>query len=195
MSEVPISSELESRLTKIEEKLTKFAAVLENIEEQLILVPDIERYDNLRNFLKEKNFKAADQETTKIMLDVAEEDRDSLTPGDISKFPCNVLQVIDKLWRKYSNDHFGFSIQLQHYYDVGGNIDTIRAQDLKVLKKFAEEIGWFDKNDDKGKFDSYDDWDFSLSAPAGCFPAHWWKSPYGIKMVTFFFSRLIACEL
>jgi hypothetical protein len=195
MSEVQISSELERRLTKIEEKLTKFGAVLENIAEKLILVPDIERYDNLRNFLKQQNFKAADQETTKIMLDVAGEDRDNLTPDDVSKFPCNALLVIDKLWRKYSNEHFGFSIQLKLYYDVGGNIDTIRSQDIKVMKKFAQEIGWFDENKDKVKFDSYDDWNFSLSAPQGCFPAHWWRSPYGLKMVTFFFSRLIACEL
>jgi hypothetical protein len=195
MSEVQISSELERRLTKIEEKLTKFGAVLENIAEKLILVPDIERYDNLRNFLKQQNFKAADQETTKIMLDVAGEDRDNLSPDDVSKFPCNALLVIDKLWRKYSNEHFGFSIQLKLYYDVGGNIDTIRSQDIKVMKKFAQEIGWFDENKDKVKFDSYDDWNFSLSAPQGCFPAHWWRSPYGLKMVTFFFSRLIACEL
>lgn len=194
MTEPIISPELDSRLTKIEEQLSQLSAVLEDIQEQLILVTDIERYNNLKNFLKEQNFKAADQETTKIMLDVAGEDRDNLTPDDLNKFPCNALSVIDKLWRKYSNDKFGFSIQLQNYYDVGGNIDTIRAQDIKVMKKYAQKIGWFDENQNP-RGDDYENWDFSLSAPKGCFPAHWWKSPYGLKMVTFFFSRLIACEL
>jgi hypothetical protein len=194
MSEPIITAELDSRLTKIEEQLSQLSAVLENIQEQLILVTDIERYNNLKNFLKEQNFKAADQETTKIMLDVAGEERDNLTPDDLNKFPCNALFVIDKLWRKYSNDKFGFSIQLKYYYDVGGNIDTIRAQDIKVMKKYAQKIGWFDQNQNS-RADDYQNWDFSLSAPEGCFPAHWWKSPYGLKMVTFFFSRLIACEL
>ncbi|MFN9318845.1 MAG: GUN4 domain-containing protein, partial [Microcystis sp.] len=26
-------------------------------------------------------------------------------------------------------------------------------------------------------------------------PALWWKSPYGLKMVTFCFTRLIECDL
>jgi hypothetical protein len=194
MTEPIISPELHSRLTKIEEQLSQLSAVLEDIQEQLILVTDIERYNNLKNFLKEQNFKAADQETTKIMLDVAGEDRDNLTPDDLNKFPCNALSVIDKLWRKYSNDKFGFTVQLQNYYDVGGNIDTIRAQNIKVMKNYAQKNGWLDENQNP-RSDDYENWDFSLSAPKGCFPAHWWKSPYGLKMVTFFFSRLIACEL
>lgn len=194
MSEIQISPELDNRLTNIEKQLSNLSSVLENIQEQLSLVTDIERYKNLKNFLKEQNFQAADQETTKIMLDVAGEDRENLTPDDLTKYPCNSLLVIDKLWRKYSNEHFGFSLQLQHYYSVGGTLDTIRSQDVKIIKEFANKIGWLDENN-KPKFDTYDHWNFSLSAPEGCFPAHWWKSPYGLKMVTFFFARLIACEL
>ncbi len=194
MSEEQLSSDLNTRLTKIEEQITQLSAIVENIQDQLTLVPDVTRYQNLSNFLKEQNFKAADQETTKIMLEVAGEDRDNLTPGGISKFPCNALLVIDQLWLRYSNQHFGFSLQLKTYYEVGGTIDTIRAQDMKTLESFANKVGWLDEKK-KAKFDQYDSWDFSLSAPQGCFPAHWWKSPYGIKMVTYFFTRLIDCEL
>jgi hypothetical protein len=192
--QLPSESDLNTRLTKIEEQISQLSATVENIQEQLILVPDIETYQNLKNLLKEQNFKAADQETTKIMLDVAGEERDNLTPDDISKFPCNALRVIDRLWLKYSDQHFGFSLQLKTYYDVGGTIDTIRAQELKTLHSFGAKVGWLDEKQ-KPRFPQYDNWDFSLSAPKGCFPAHWWRSPYGLKMVTYFFSRLIACEL
>jgi hypothetical protein len=194
MSEAQLPSDLNTRLTNLEKQLSQLTTTIENIQEQLILVPDITRYNNLSKFLKEQNFKKADQETTKVMLEVAQEDRDNLTPDDISKYPCNSLGVIDQLWQKYSNNHFGFSIQLKHYYDVGGTLDTIRSQDIKIIKKFADKIGWLNEKE-QAKFDVYDSWDFSLAAPEGCFPAHWWKSPYGLKMVTYFFARLIACEL
>lgn len=195
MSESQISPELDERLTQMETQLNQLSSVLENIQEQLTLVTDIERYNQLKDFLKAQDFRSADQETTKIMLDIAGEDRDNLTPDNINKFPCNALLIIDKLWRKYSNNKFGFSIQLQKYYDADGTMDTLKAQDVKVIGKFASEIGWLDEEKKQGKFDSYDEWDFSLSAPEGCFPACWWKSPYGLKMVNYFFAHLITCEL
>lgn len=194
MSETQLSSEVNARLESLEKQLIQLTTIVNTLQEQLILVPDITRYSNLQQFLKEQNFKAADEETTKVMLDVAGEDRDNLTPDDISKYPCTSLQVIDQLWQKYSNNHFGFSIQLKHYYEVGGTLDTIRSQDIKIMKKFANQIGWLDEKE-QPKFNVYDSWDFSLNSPEGCFPAHWWKSPYGLKMITFFFARLISCEL
>jgi hypothetical protein len=192
------NSDLKIRLETIETQLKELheaiADIQEELKEQLNLVTDIERYKNLKKFLKEQNFQAADQETTKVMLEVAGEDRDNLTPEDLTKFPCNALLVIDNLWKNYSNQHFGFSLQLNSYYSVGGTIDTIRAQDINTLKKFADKVGWLNENG-QPNFPNYEHWDFSLAAPKGCFPAHWWKSPYGLKMVTFFFSRLIACDV
>ena len=35
-----------------------------------------------------------------------------LTKEEINQIPCDVLHKIDQLWVKYSNGHFGFSIQL-----------------------------------------------------------------------------------
>lgn len=187
-------TDTETRLDKLEQQIGDLTNLVNDLKDQLKLLPDIQRYGQLQKFLKEGDFKSADQETTRIMLDVASEDRDNLTPADVSKFPCNVIQIIDQLWQQYSEQKFGFSVQLKTYYQVGGNINTIRSQDIKVMKQFAEKIGWLDEKDEP-RFPDYDNWDFSLSAPDGCFPAHWWKSPYGLKMVTFFFSRLIACDI
>lgn len=187
-------TDTEIRLTKLEQQINELTNIVNDLKEQLKLLPDLQRYGQLQQFLKQGDFKGADSETTRIMLDVVNEERDTLTPGDVSQFPCNVIQIIDQLWQEYSEQKFGFSVQLKTYYAVGGNIDTIRAQDIKIMREFAQKIGWFDENNESRASD-YDNWDFSLSAPAGCFPAHWWKSPYGLKMVTFFFSRLIACDI
>jgi hypothetical protein len=184
----------EIRLSKLEQQINELTNIINDLQEQLKLLPDLKRYKQLQQFLQQGDFKGADAETTRIMLDVVNEERDTLTPADVSKFPCNVIQIIDQLWQDYSEQKFGFTVQLKTYYAVGGNIDTIRAQDIKIMREFAQKIGWFDENYESRAGD-YDNWDFSLSAPAGCFPAHWWKSPYGLKMVTFFFSRLIACDI
>jgi len=184
----------ETRIQELENQVNKLTQMVQELQEQLILLPDIARYNHLQNLLKNSDFRGADMETTRIMLEVAGEARETLTPDDVSKYPCNSLQIIDQMWLKYTDQKFGFSIQLKTYYQAGGNIDTIRSQDVTVLKKFADQVGWLNE-DKQPRFNEYDDWDFSLSAPDGCFPAHWWKSPYGLKMVTFFFARLISCNL
>ncbi|MGI0479653.1 GUN4 domain-containing protein [Geminocystis sp. CENA526] len=184
----------ETRLTELENQVLTLTNLVNQLQGQIILLPDVVRYSRLQQFLEKGDFRSADEETTKIMLEVAGEKRDTLTPDDVAKYPCNSLRVIDQLWQRYSQGKFGFSMQLKAYYEAGGSIDTIRTQDVKILGKFADSIGWLNDNQET-KFNDYDNWDFSLSSPEGCFPAHWWKSPYGLKMVTFFFSRLIACEL
>lgn len=163
------------------------------LEEKLKLVSDIDRYSQLQEFLKAKKFKEADQETSRVILDAVNRSREDLTPNDMKQLPCNILQVIDRLWRDYSSDRFGFSIQLRLYLDVGGSIDTLRAQNVNILQKYGDRVGW--RKNGQWEGNNYPNWDFSLSAPKGAFPAIWWKSPYGFKMATFCFMRLIECEL
>ena len=198
-------STLSERVARLEEKLEQNPAQLSQpsgdiservsrLEDQLIMVSDVDRYGKLRDLLAAGNFKEADRETTRVLLEVATKDRDSLTPEDIRKFPCSVLRIIDRLWLTYSKERFGFSVQARIYRDQGGTLDTLVAQDIKVIESLAERVGWL-KNK-KEQFSNYDNWDFTLEAPVGCFPANWWwPSPYGLKMVNFHFTRLFACEL
>ncbi|BAQ63878.1 GUN4 domain-containing protein [Geminocystis sp. NIES-3709] len=187
-------TDTDTRLTELETKVTELTNLVNQLQGQIILLPDVVRYGKLQQLLQEGDIRSADEETTKIILEVAGKQRDNLTPDDVAKYPCNSLSVIDALWKKYSEEKFGFSIQLKTYYQVGGNIDTLRTQDTKILVEFADSVGWLNEKK-QARFEEYDSWNFSLSAPDGCFPAHWWKSPYGLKMVTFFFSRLISCNL
>ncbi|MGK7884681.1 MAG: GUN4 domain-containing protein [Crocosphaera sp.] len=184
--ETPDLAEILSEIKSLKDKVT-------NLEEKLKLVSDINRYSQLQEYLKAGKFKEADQETSRVILDAVNRSRDDLTPNDMKQLPCTILQVIDKLWRDYSNDRFGLSIQLGLYIKVGGSIETLRAQNMGILEKYGDRVGW--RKNGKWEGGNYDNWDFSLSAPEGTFPAIWWKSPYGFKMATFCFMRLIECDL
>ena len=173
---------LAERVSRLEKRL----------DDALMLLADTYRYGKLRELLEAGKWKEADLETTKVMIEITGKPKlDDITPEDIQKFPCNAIMVIDQLWQKYSNNRFGYSVQLSIYQGLGGNINTIAAQEMKYLQLPAEKVAW--RVD--GKTVEYDDYDFSLNAPEGGLPGNWWKSPYGAKMANFFLARLITCEI
>ncbi|ACK73211.1 GUN4 domain protein [Gloeothece citriformis PCC 7424] len=195
-------SQLEQRITELENQvktlsqllpLVEQISTLEKIQNNFTLIEDVDRYSPLRNLLAAGDFKGADRETARVLLEKSGEDRDSLTPDDVRKFSCNTIRVIDRLWRNYSQDCFGFSIQIQIYLEEGGTRESLIAQDINQLMKFGDRVGWRINN--QWQTGTYDQWDFSVAAPKGCFPAIWWSSPYGAKMVNFFFVRLLECKI
>lgn len=193
MTDQPIETEVNPQLTEILAELRSLGERMSHLEDKLMMVSDVDKYSKLQEFLAKGQFKEADAETTQVILDTVAKKRENLSPDDMSRFPCSVLQVIDRLWKTYSQDRFGFSVQLQIYQSVGGSINTLRTQNTEMIQKFGEKVGWRANNE--WQSDHYDQWDFSLNAPVGCFPAAWWKSPYGLKMATFCFMRFLDCEL
>ena len=187
------NQDLTTNPTEQESSLLERVAHLEKrLDEALMIIADTYRYGNLRDLLAAGKWREADLETTKVMIDITgKAELDDITPEDIQRFPCNAIMVIDQLWRKYSNNHFGFSLQLKIYQSVGGNMDTIRAQKIEFLQRTGEKIGW--RKD--GKTVDADDFDFSLEAGEGGLPGNWWNSPYGAKMANFFLARLLTCEI
>ncbi|MEA5509665.1 GUN4 domain-containing protein [Crocosphaera sp. UHCC 0190] len=176
--------ELTKRITQLEQRLEKV----------LLLLPDVYRYEKLQELLAAGNFKEADQETMKVMLEVeGKASQDDLTPGDLKTYPSHVLKVIDRLWCSYSNEHFGFSIQLKIYQEVGGTPQSVMEGSFKVLSEAAFKFGWKDDPKKLGLKD-YDTMNFSLSAPQGQLPMQWWVSPYGTKLANFFLARLMECD-
>ena len=96
-------------------------------------------YTKLRDLLVAKDWKEADLETDKRMLEVAgRESQGWLRVEDVENFPCQDLGTIDKLWVKYSGGKFGFSVQKQIYQDLGGTKDY----DEKVWESFGDKVGW-----------------------------------------------------
>lgn len=73
-------------------------------------VTTITRYTKLETLLKAKNFKEANQETARLVLVLANRQREGwLRVEDAEKFPCKELRAIDNLWLKYSRGRFGIS--------------------------------------------------------------------------------------
>lgn len=184
-----------ARLEAIEAKLTYQESLVERVaylEDMLLMVTDINRYQRLQIFLEAGDLQRADAETVQVILQEAREpNRENLTPDQIKRFPCSVLQVIDQLWLKYTGGRFGFSIQLKQYQEAGGTIDSAIAQDTDVLRRFGDQVGWREN----GTWKTIDQARYSAEDPVGCYPVIWWDSPYGAKMVNFFLIRLFTCEL
>ena len=79
------------------------------------------RYFELAYYLQTQQWKAADQETYSVMKTVGDRSQKGyLDFDDIRNFPCADLRVIDQLWLRYSNGHFGFSVQKEIYLNCGG---------------------------------------------------------------------------
>jgi regulator of replication initiation timing len=96
-------------------------------------------YTHLRDLLAEGKWKDADEQTTKAMLQVAgRTDRSWLDKDDIDQFPCEDLRTIDRLWVKYSNGRFGFSVQKEIYQSLGGT----REYNREIWRKFGDAVGW-----------------------------------------------------
>ena len=73
------------------------------------------------------------------MLKVASRESEGLLRyEDVENFSCQDLGTIDKLWVKYSNGKFGFSVQKQIYQSLGGT----KEFNLDDYKKFRDKVGW-----------------------------------------------------
>ena len=140
--------------------------MLRYIPRSEVILPSLTRltrYTKLETLLKAQNFKEADQETGRLVLALANRQREGwLRLEDAEKFPCKELRTIDNLWLKYSQGKFGISVQQEIYKNLGGT----KEWDDKVWKSFADRVGWRQSE----SWLSYNKFDFSLSAPTGHLP-------------------------
>lgn len=120
-------------------------------------------YRKLRNLLAAENWKEADMETARVMSNVAKlVEIGGLKRKYITNFPSKDLQTIDKLWVKYSNGKFGFSVQKKIYQELGG----VRHYDDDVWESFIDEVGWITW----GRSNWYSNVTFKKTAPQGHLP-------------------------
>lgn len=193
-----IQTQLQQLTTQLSDVKTQIAPLQQlptqvtQIEKQLLAIGDLYRYKLLQAYLAEARWYEADQETIRLIQDIeGVTDLEYLTPDHIRKFPCGQLQVLDQLWQTYSDQRFGFSVQLRIYQDVGGTLETTISQDQTLVETWGERLGWREGD----RWRKCSELDFSLKAPLGCHPSGWWNSPYGSKMTNYFLARLLTCEL
>jgi hypothetical protein len=128
-------------------------------------------YTNLERLLQAQNFKEADWETRKIMLTVANREKEGwLRIKDAEKFPCKELRSIDQLWLKYSRGKFGISVQQQIYQSLGGTKEynpRTKEYNQDVWRSMGDRVAWRQG----GKWLYYSDLNFSQTAPSGHLPS------------------------
>ncbi len=117
-------------------------------------------YNRLRDLLAAGKWKDADGETRKVILKAARWEKEGDFNFDsIKNFPCDDLRTIDQLWVKYSQGHFGFSVQKKIWLEVGGKVDS------ETECKLGDRLGWR-----KGGWLKKSDLTFNTKAPIGHLP-------------------------
>ena len=114
-------------------------------------------YSNLEKLLSSGEWKAADQETAKIILEIlGNQTVGKIKPEEIKKIPCRDLRTLDQLWTEYSEGRFGFSLQNRIWRKLDKNYEN-----------FGEQVGWLVSP----SWLPYAQLTFNLTAPLGHLPS------------------------
>nr|UAD87527.1 hypothetical protein [Gracilaria salicornia] len=117
-------------------------------------------YQPLQDLLINRNFQQADKLTQSYLCSLAnlgqKYNRKWLYFTDIFSLPAEDLYILDKLWRVYSRDKFGFSIQRKIWLSINCN-----------WEKFWVHIGW-NKNGVPLRYPGEFIW--NINAPDGHLP-------------------------
>ncbi|NEQ96732.1 MAG: hypothetical protein F6K30_08415 [Cyanothece sp. SIO2G6] len=119
-------------------------------------------YDDLERYLRQQEWRKADEETYQVMIAVlGKEKGDWFTEEELRTFPCEDLLRVDRLWREASNDHFGFSAQKAVWEECGSPMDY-----NSDWERFGDRVGW--RKD--GDWLAYNDVKFDTTAPHAHLP-------------------------
>ncbi|MFM9265466.1 SUMF1/EgtB/PvdO family nonheme iron enzyme [Tychonema sp. BBK16] len=113
-------------------------------------------YKNLRDLLAKGEWKKADQETARVMVQIVSKKGEWLSESDMTEIPLQDLRIIDQLWVKYSEKRFGFSVQKRIWESVN--------QDWRA---FCDRVGWRTQD----RWILYENLIWSTSAPEGHHPS------------------------
>ena len=135
---------------------------LKHEEKTITPIADFTKLDYL---LSQQAWKQAEEETLAMMFKIVNKSRrsDYLGERDFLNFPHIELEIIDRLWRKYSGGKFGFSVQKKIWIDCGGEAYCVDDQtglsggyDADTFLKFGEKLGWRHENQEEN-------WHFNLT--------------------------------
>ena len=151
-------------------------------------------YTRLRDLLAAGEWKDAYRETFKVMLKAARREKEGwFDTNSIENFPCDDLRTIDQLWVKYSQGHFGFSVQKKIWLEVGGKVD------YDTECKLGDRVGWRKRRKGRKDWLNYNDLTFNLQAPEGHLPWVRCCVQVGFGLVGWWglvlFSRIERCKL
>ena len=97
-------------------RLNRPLTTVSNDSEPLLTSNTGVNYTKLESLLSSGKWQEANQETWNVMCQAARKNIGSvLSAEDIKQISCDDLQIIDRLWQKHSQGHYGFSAQNQIY--------------------------------------------------------------------------------
>ncbi|MFO7144934.1 GUN4 domain-containing protein [Arthrospira sp. PCC 8006] len=188
-----IASQLQSQSSQIEAIASQLKSITEAVADITPIVSSSGfDYSELDRLLKSGEWKAADEETTKMMWRVAGKTGGYLYNDDIKNFPGEDLRIIDGLWVKHSRGRFGFSVQKQIYINCGGLPDGSYPGDT-IWERYCGEVGWRVN----GSYISWSDCTFSAAAPLGHLPGMAMDEYWGVFLESgvALFCRAQTCKL
>ncbi|BAZ25713.1 serine/threonine protein kinase with WD-40 repeats [Kalymmatonema gypsitolerans NIES-4073] len=136
-------------------------------------------FQKLEELLHARKWKEADLETRQIIYVLSQQELldscpdetdllDYLSAEYIAVLPKKYLNTIDRLWVKFSNGRFGFSVQKRIWKNVVSKSDpdyNLFFED-EVQEKFGDIVGWRKESN----WVYFSDLNYSLSAPPGHLP-------------------------
>ncbi|PIA29776.1 hypothetical protein AQUCO_05800094v1 [Aquilegia coerulea] len=96
-------------------------------------------FDLLKQYLTSKDFRQADEETRRLIIVLAgeaAEKRGYVFFSEVQFISESDLQTIDNLWRQYSDNKFGYSVQKRIY-----------EKEKEDFSRFFQKVGWMKKLD------------------------------------------------
>jgi len=121
-------------------------------------------YTKLWGLLKEEQWEKANEETGKLILKIANREKEGwLREEDCKNFPRKKLKIIDSLWVELTQGRFGFSVQKKIWIECDG-IPGVYEKD--VWGKFSDRIGWRKE----GYWFDYSGLTFNKNAPTAHLP-------------------------
>lgn len=115
--------------------------------------PSNANYSKLEQLFQANNWKEADELTSEIIRYVSgtqiNNDRLDATIASIKRLPCADFQAIDRLWVKYSNDRFGFSVQRRIFENINVPEGNAEYDLLDRMDMFLKQVKWDSRNDSK----------------------------------------------
>ncbi|MEL6929035.1 MAG: GUN4 domain-containing protein [Cyanobacteria bacterium J06600_6] len=132
-------------------------------------------YTKLRNLLKAEQWSEADIHTYRLVEQIVKSAKNNkkttfIELKTIAEYSCPDVRTIDYLWKKYSDDQFGFSPQQKVWQNVNQDGDF----STQTWRRFATQVGWKQGEVSSGSgYLLYDQLDFEPNvAPEGHLP--WW---------------------
>lgn len=132
-------------------------------------------YDKLCDLLESKSWKEADQETLNIVLKLMRRKKLKLCEAGlllanakasplvwILKLDYEDLEILNSVWLKNSDGHFGFAVQSQIYMQN------------QSIEDFYQSVGWIANSELK----SLEELTFDLDSPKGHLPGFWLYSNF-----------------